>query len=84
MNVQPQPRVSARRKPSRLVYVCANFPNGLSPRSYQKLIMRRPDLRGLGWELKRRARRGDVRATRPPQEPTTGPRDAGLTAVTRA
>jgi hypothetical protein len=84
MNVLPQPRAHAGRKVSRLVYVCARFPNGLSPRSYQKLIMRRPDLRGLGWQLKRRSVRRDDRATRPPAEPTRELRDAGVTPLTRA
>jgi hypothetical protein len=77
-------RVRAGREASRLVYICANFPKGLSPRSYQKLIMRRPELRGLGWTLQRRAVREDGLVTRPPQETPTSPRDAGLNTVSRA
>lgn len=36
------------------VYVCAEYPNGLTPRQYQVLISRKPKLRGLGWIVQRR------------------------------
>jgi hypothetical protein len=36
------------------VYVCAEYPNGLTPRQYQVLLSRKPTLRGLGWIVQRR------------------------------
>jgi hypothetical protein len=47
------------------VYVCAAYPHGMTPREYQKLISRRPELRGIGWAIRRRSprvfARGEVR-----------------------
>jgi hypothetical protein len=84
MTVQSQPIVPVGRSASRLVYLCARFPNGLSPRSYQKLIMRRPELRGLGWELKRRVARQGGRATLPPATPSRERGETDVAPLTRA
>lgn len=60
----PRPQLGQRQAPAagRLAYFCRKFPRGISPRSYQQLVMRRPELRSLGWVLKRRPAQKVVRA----------------------
>lgn len=43
------------------VYVSNLYPNGLTPREYQRLISRRPELRNIGWVIQRRNPRVIVR-----------------------
>jgi hypothetical protein len=54
MNPASASRRDTTRPAARLAYFCRKFPRGLSPRAYQTLLMRRPELRSLGWVLKRR------------------------------
>lgn len=42
------------REGGELVYVSAQYPNGLTQLEYQKLISRRPQLRNIGWVTHRR------------------------------
>jgi hypothetical protein len=49
---------------SRLLYFCPQFERGLTPRAYQMLIMRRPDLRQLDWSLRQSPARDVQQAIR--------------------